>query len=349
MAQAYRPQGEPVFKLTLLFRDKLLQVHHLSEGETLIGRDPDCGIHIDSLAVAPQHARLSTQGAELTLRDISEGAGLLVNHKKVVEQILQDGDQIQIGKHTLRVAVDDLALPPPTPLIIETPVPIAPSRIGWLQILNGAHLGRAFPIERDHHRIGKPGTPSALITVVEQQYQIAALEGADCQVDSQPLDAIARPLNDGAIIECGELRLQFFMDQAVSLPAAAKAAAPAVSQRHFSRIAFDAQVYLRNDTLVWQSLLIDVSLKGALITRPADWQGHIGEVYTLEMVLGDDQLIIRMLVSVAHVHDERIGLQCVNIDIDSITHLRRLIELNLGEPESLERELAALGEPALPL
>jgi len=68
MAQAYRPQGEPVFKLTLLFRDKLLQVHHLSEGETLIGRDPACGIHIDSLAVAPLHARLSTQGAELSDR-----------------------------------------------------------------------------------------------------------------------------------------------------------------------------------------------------------------------------------------------------------------------------------------
>lgn len=335
-----------MFKLTLLFRDKLLQVHHLSEGATIVGRDPDCGVHIDSLAVAPQHARLFVQGAALSIQDLGNGSGLFVNHKPVTEHSLQDGDQIQIGKHTLRVAVDDLALPPTPPLIIETPVPIAPSRIGWLQILNGAHLGRAFPIERDQHRIGKPGTPSALITVIDQQYQIAALEGADCQIDNQPLDAIARPLSDGAIIECGELRLQFFMDQAVSLPAAAKAAAPAAGQRHFSRIAFDAQAYLRNDTLVWQSALIDVSLKGALVTRPPDWAGHPGEAYTLELVLGDDQLIIRMLVSVAHVDDERIGLQCVNIDIDSITHLRRLVELNLGEPESLERELAALGESA---
>lgn len=336
-----------MFKLTLLFRDKLLQVYHLSEGETVVGRDPDCGVPIDSLAVAPQHARLIVHGAALTVRDLSAGVGLFVNHKQVTEHSVQDGDQIQIGKHTLRVAVDDLVFPPVPPLVIETPAPAAPTRIGWLQILNGAHLGRAFPIERDQHRIGKPGTPSAMITVVDQQYQIAALEGVDCQVDGQPLDAIPQPINDGAIIECGELRLQFFMDQAVSLPAAAKAVAPAASQRHFSRIAFDAQAYLRNDTLVWQSALIDVSLKGALIARPADWTGQLGEIYTLELVLGDDQLIIRMVVSIAHVHDERIGLQCVNIDIDSITHLRRLVELNLGEPESLERELAALGEPAL--
>jgi hypothetical protein len=33
---------------------------------------------------------------------------------------------------------------------------------------------------------------------------------------------------------------------------------------------------------------------------------------------------------------------CRSIDIESITHLRRLIEVNLGDPAASERELKAL-------
>jgi hypothetical protein len=37
------------------------------------------------------------------------------------------------------------------------------------------------------------------------------------------------------------------------------------------------------------------------------------------------------------------GLQWRNIDVDSLTHLRRLLELNLNDPSLLDRELADLG------
>ena len=333
-----------MFKLTLLFRDKLLQVHHLSEGDTLIGRNPDCGVQIDSLAIAPQHARVTVRGAQITLHDISDGAGVQVNNKIISEQALQDGDYIQLGKHTLKVSRDDSVFSQSAPTTPEPPPAAAtPVHIGWLQVLNGPHLGRAFPIEHDPHRIGKPGMPSALITRTDQHYQITTLEGDACQVDGRPLDTTGQPLIDGAIIECGELRMQFFLDQAVSSPAAHKPAPIATGLRHFSRVPFDAQAYLRSDTMVWQCRMIDVSLKGALITRPEDWQGSKGEAYTLELLLGDDQPVIRMTVTVAHAQPERIGLHCDHIDIDSITELRRLIELNLAEPAILERELAALG------
>ena len=36
------------------------------------------------------------------------------------------------------------------------------------------------------------------------------------------------------------------------------------------------------------------------------------------------------------------GLLCKGIDLDSVTHLRRLIELQLGDPALLERDLAEL-------
>ena len=43
--------------------------------------------------------------------------------------------------------------------------------------------------------------------------------------------------------------------------------------------------------------------------------------------------------------DHHLGLFCHHIDIDSITHLRRLIELNLGDETLLQRELAELLPP----
>ncbi len=334
-----------MFKLTLLFRGKLLKIHHLTEGDSYIGRDPDCALHIDSLAVEPQHVRLNLHDGQLTLYDLCDAGNVLVNHKPVSEQALQDGDLILIGKHTLKLALDETVdLPPPTPPA-ETPAAAtstAPSRIGWLQVLSGPHLGRAFPIEHDQHRIGKPGLPSALISQTDGRYQIVAIENGGCHIDGQALGTIGRALQDGAIIECGELRLQFFMDQAVSVPTAHRAPPNAATLRHHSRISFDAQAYLRSNTVVWQTRLIDISLKGALIARPADWQGAKGEGYLLELLLDDEETVIRMTVTVMHLQADRIGLHCEHIDIDSVSHLRRLIELNLGDPDLLERELTGL-------
>ncbi|HXK57002.1 MAG TPA: PilZ domain-containing protein, partial [Gammaproteobacteria bacterium] len=38
-----------------------------------------------------------------------------------------------------------------------------------------------------------------------------------------------------------------------------------------------------------------------------------------------------------------LGLRCVSIDMESIGHLRRLVELNLGDAELLHRDLESLG------
>jgi hypothetical protein len=45
---------------------------------------------------------------------------------------------------------------------------------------------------------------------------------------------------------------------------------------------------------------------------------------------------------VVHEELEEVGLQCNAIDIDSISHLRRLIELNLGDDGQINKELSQL-------
>lgn len=110
-------------------------------------------------------------------------------------------------------------------------------------------------------------------------------------------------------------------------------------RRRFTRIQFAGVA--RIDGAV-NAQLIDISLKGVLLARPEHWSGAINQSIDIEILL-DAGAVIRMQGRVAHLEDTRIGVLCQHIDMDSITHLRRLIELNAGDPELLQRELAQLG------
>lgn len=113
-------------------------------------------------------------------------------------------------------------------------------------------------------------------------------------------------------------------------------------KRRFSRIPFDAVAKLRGPGAELDTQLLDISLNGALISRPSGWNGKIGERYTLELTLDHSNSEISMEIVVAHIDDEHIGCSCEHIDLESIIHLRRLVELNLGNESILDRELHAL-------
>lgn len=86
--------------------------------------------------------------------------------------------------------------------------------------------------------------------------------------------------------------------------------------------------------------LLDLSLKGALLRLPAGARVQAGEPCLLSLHLGDEH--IRMAAEVMHLVGDEAGLRCAAIDLDSISHLRRLVEMNLGNPKLAERELRAL-------
>jgi hypothetical protein len=112
-------------------------------------------------------------------------------------------------------------------------------------------------------------------------------------------------------------------------------------RRKFSRVLFNAHVELAQHEFHWRASLLDISLKGILIQQPLP--EHIDpEQPILVKVILSDCASIAMTVHVAHEHLNQTGLRCVSIDIDSVTHLRRLIELNLGDTAAAERELSEL-------
>lgn len=116
--------------------------------------------------------------------------------------------------------------------------------------------------------------------------------------------------------------------------------APA-NRRRFARFPFSGRVHLYSSGAVFDTDLVDLSLRGALVRRPEAFTGKTGFHYRMELRLHGN-LMIAMGVVVAHLEERQLGLRCERLDFDSFVHLKRLVELNLGDVRSLNRELAAL-------
>lgn len=113
-------------------------------------------------------------------------------------------------------------------------------------------------------------------------------------------------------------------------------------RRQFSRIRFDAVTTLRSDGLSQPTQLLDISLRGALIVEPEDWPGASTRIVELELVLDDPANPLRLPGTIVHSDGTRLGMAFRDVALDDITQLRRLVELNLGSPDQLDRELEAL-------
>jgi len=102
-------------------------------------------------------------------------------------------------------------------------------------------------------------------------------------------------------------------------------------RRRFQRVAFDAPAHLTTPLARLQVEVIDVSFKGALVRRLEPAEVRVGMFTQLSINLADMDTHIAMTAEVAHLDGTQIGLLCRSIDLDSMTHLRRLIELMLPD------------------
>ena len=64
--------------------------------------------------------------------------------------------------------------------------------------------------------------------------------------------------------------------------------------------------------------------------------------FSASIKLAGDQQCINMTLVFSNEHNNALGFRCEHIDIDSMTHLKRLVELNLADEALLHRELSAL-------
>jgi len=74
----------------------------LPEGSTVVGRDRDCAVRVDSPMISRRHARIVVSPDETTVEDLGSKNGTQVNGQSIMQPVtLKDGDQLQVGSFTM--------------------------------------------------------------------------------------------------------------------------------------------------------------------------------------------------------------------------------------------------------
>lgn len=113
--------------------------------------------------------------------------------------------------------------------------------------------------------------------------------------------------------------------------------------RRFVRIPFNAPVELRIAGLTLSVQLVDISLRGALVESAEPQALELHTPCRLVLPLADSEDgAIHMNGSIVHLEGRHIGMQVLDLGIVDLTRLRRLIELNTGDSDLVDRELSLL-------
>ena len=113
-------------------------------------------------------------------------------------------------------------------------------------------------------------------------------------------------------------------------------------RRQFTRFPFDGQVSFSYEGKTYQAELVDISLKGALIEFESEWLLGRAEGLEFSVLIHEQSIEIKFDGNVVHIEGNQVGVSCEHIDIESASHLKRLVELNLGDSLLLARELSAM-------
>jgi hypothetical protein len=73
----------------------------LDEDVVTIGRHPDSEIFLDDITVSRRHAEVRRDGSTYEVADVGSLNGTYVNRQRIESAVLDDGDELQVGKFKL--------------------------------------------------------------------------------------------------------------------------------------------------------------------------------------------------------------------------------------------------------
>ena len=98
-------------RLIILARHGSVRQVNIQGAITMIGRDLECDVQIDSLGVSRRHATIHWTGDRFVLTDLESFNGTFVNSERIWEHPLKNGDAIAMGECQLRFLYSSKALP----------------------------------------------------------------------------------------------------------------------------------------------------------------------------------------------------------------------------------------------
>ncbi len=113
-------------------------------------------------------------------------------------------------------------------------------------------------------------------------------------------------------------------------------------RRKFSRIIYKTPATITQNAVIWQTHILDLSLKGALLKTPKNWKEGNNKEYLVHFQLNESEIYIDLILRLKQENVEHLRFEITHIDLNSASHLKRLIELNVGNEAILQRELREL-------
>lgn len=114
-------------------------------------------------------------------------------------------------------------------------------------------------------------------------------------------------------------------------------------RRRFHRVGFQADASLKMSTGTIQVEILDISLAGALIKADSALTLEEGSLGSLIVRLSEE-VQIKMKGDILSHGDGNYALHRILNEPENDHHLRRLLELNLGNPNLIERDIQTLIE-----
>ena len=146
------------------------QVFAIPEGESVVGRDPECSLVLDDPKVSRRHFHLLREGDRVAIRSLSRTNSLWRNGVRIREARLEPGDEIRAGRSVLRVH------------------PAGPP-------------GAADPAPRDVFLAGRDGLDLSLARITTEKEVVESIDQERLRLVAEVVEAIPRPGSREAFYE----------------------------------------------------------------------------------------------------------------------------------------------------
>ena len=110
-------------------------------------------------------------------------------------------------------------------------------------------------------------------------------------------------------------------------------------KRNFSRINFTASTQVEFNDSIYEGELLDLSLRGALLSLKDQVPLKMKDRCTLIICLHSSDIKLIFEAELTHIHKNNMGFKFLGEDVGTMTHLRNLLSLNVGDYDKITDEL----------
>ena len=113
--------------------------------------------------------------------------------------------------------------------------------------------------------------------------------------------------------------------------------------RRFTRVQCNNKAIVEiNNIVTVEANLLNISLNGAYFELKHDYIFQKGDKWQLKFNLPNTDINLEFKVEVVHSQNNLVGVKFVHIDIDTMIHLRSLMEARTANPQQIADEFAYL-------